>query len=177
MSRPWTQPGNIDAEILGGGRYLNRDGVYYFFDGGLWAESASGTQWLCGDDGGNLNLSGGWLYYTVGAEVRRLSAAGLRHHCEAAIDRLRQHLGEPVHERQFCAMFLLLRCTRIRGFVQFLVDLLPIEHHRDTVANFPVLLSHYGVICLRHTITTQSIHKYCAKNTVVMNMSNSVNLC
>jgi hypothetical protein len=42
----------------------------------------------------------------------------------------------------------------LSGLEQFLINLLPVEHHRDAVADLPVLQTHYGVICFRHVSIT-----------------------
>lgn len=70
---------------------------------------------------------------------RRLSAATLWHLGKAEVHCLCQFFRQPIDERQLCAMLLLLRSTRIRGFVELLVDLLPVQHHRYSVANLSVL--------------------------------------
>ena len=76
-ARPWVEPGNTDAEILGGGRFLNADGALYFSEGGIWREDdVSGTVFITADEGANLNLAGGLLYYTLGGDVRRVPASG-----------------------------------------------------------------------------------------------------
>ena len=76
-TRPWVEPGNTDAEILGGGRFLNADGALYFSEGGIWREDdVSGTVFITADEGANLNLAGGLLYYTLGGDVRRVPASG-----------------------------------------------------------------------------------------------------
>ena len=76
-ARPWVEPGNTDAEITAGGRYLLAGGVLYYSDGGIWTDRDGATSFLSTDEGRFLNLSDGWLYYTVGAgEVRRIPASG-----------------------------------------------------------------------------------------------------
>lgn len=75
--RVWIEPGNTDAEITDGGRYLLTDGGLYYSDGGLWFDADGGTRYLAPDEGENLNLSDGWLYYTVASgEVRRVPVSG-----------------------------------------------------------------------------------------------------
>ena len=75
--RPWVEPGNIDAEILGGGHFLNRGGVLYFSDGGIWVTQNGSERLLSEDEGENLNLVDGWLYYTIeSGDVRRVPASG-----------------------------------------------------------------------------------------------------
>ena len=75
--RPWVEPGNTDAEILGGGRFLNRGGALYFSEGGVWMTKNGTEKLLSADEGENLNLVDGWLYYTAGSgDVRRVSVSG-----------------------------------------------------------------------------------------------------
>ena len=75
--RPWVEPGNTDAEILGGGRFLRRGGALYFSDGGIWFEQNGTERLLCAEDGENLNLVDGWLYFTTeSGNVRRVPASG-----------------------------------------------------------------------------------------------------
>ncbi len=74
--RGWIEPGNTDAEITGGGRYLPAENGLYYSDGGIWLDTDSGTRYLSGDDARNLNLSDGRLYFTVGGSVRRIPADG-----------------------------------------------------------------------------------------------------
>ena len=75
--RPWVEPGNTDAEILGGGHFLNREGTLYFCDGGIWMTNGGSERLLSADEGENLNLVDGWLYYTTGSgDVRRVPASG-----------------------------------------------------------------------------------------------------
>lgn len=75
--RAWVEPGSASADILGGGRYLLADGALYCSDGGLWRERDGAEAFLSADDGANLNLADGWLYYTVDSgDVRRVPASG-----------------------------------------------------------------------------------------------------
>lgn len=67
--------------------------------------------------------------------ARRLTAALHRHLGEAHIHSLRQLLRQSVYESQLGAVHLLLRRARIRGLVQLLVYLLPVEHHGNAVTN------------------------------------------
>ena len=77
VSRPWVEPGNTDAEILGGGRTLWDGGTLYFIDGGLWMDDYGSTYLLSYSAEGNLNLSDGWLYYTLDSgDVWRMPAGG-----------------------------------------------------------------------------------------------------
>lgn len=75
--RDWVTPGNTDSQILGGGKTLILDGKMYYSDGGIWLDTADGTSLISTDEGENLNLVDGWLYYTVSnGDVRRVSANG-----------------------------------------------------------------------------------------------------
>jgi len=75
--RPWVAPGNTDAEILGGGHFLSRGGALYFSDGGIWVTQNGSERLLSADEGENLNLVDGWLYYTTeSGNVRRVPASG-----------------------------------------------------------------------------------------------------
>ena len=73
--RPWVEPGNTAAEILSGGRYVYDGGTLYFSDGGIWMDNGY-ASYLSGDDATNLNVSGGWLYYTVYNTVYRMPLGG-----------------------------------------------------------------------------------------------------
>ncbi|MGM9613969.1 MAG: S-layer homology domain-containing protein [Oscillospiraceae bacterium] len=76
-SRAWVTPGNTDSEILGGGKYLRTNGKLYYSDGGIWLDGPNGTSLITAEEGGNLNLVDGWLYYTTeSGDVRRVSAGG-----------------------------------------------------------------------------------------------------
>lgn len=72
----WAQPGNTDAEILGGGTMLSVDGRFYYSNDGIWLEKNSGTSYVSADSGKNLNLVDGWLYYTVSDRVLRVPMDG-----------------------------------------------------------------------------------------------------
>lgn len=77
-ARPWVEPGNSDAEILGGGRFLASGDRFYYSEGGIWlsVNGGEGTL-LTWDNGTSLNLSGGYLYYiSSNGDVRRLPAGG-----------------------------------------------------------------------------------------------------
>ena len=76
--RPWIAPGNTDAEILGGGRYLTSGDCFYYSDGGIWLSVGGGdATLLTWDNGTSLNLSGDYLYYiSVNGDVRRMPAGG-----------------------------------------------------------------------------------------------------
>ncbi len=86
---PWTEPGNSTSSLMHGGVNLNSaNGYYYFENGGLYLD---GTL-LAGVDGYDLNLSDGWLYYTVGNTVYRIPAGGgspeTVHTAEGTIDQM-----------------------------------------------------------------------------------------
>ena len=75
-AREWVEPGNSDAEITDGGRYLLTDDALYYSDGGIWRDANGTTAFLTSDKGQSLNLSGGYIYYTVEGEVRRVPTSG-----------------------------------------------------------------------------------------------------
>lgn len=72
----WTTPGNTDGEILSGGMTLTSDNGLYYTDSCIWLETDGGTTCISNDEGKNLNLVDGWLYYTRGNNVCRVSAYG-----------------------------------------------------------------------------------------------------
>lgn len=74
--RAWREPGNTSSEILGGGVYLRAGSSFYYSEMGVWVDRGGETQFLSADDAGGLNLMDGWLYYTVGSDVRRVPAEG-----------------------------------------------------------------------------------------------------
>ncbi len=72
----WTTPGNTDGEILSGGVFLTSDNGLYYTDVCIWLETDSGTTCISKDEGKNLNLVDGWLYYTLGSKVYRVPSYG-----------------------------------------------------------------------------------------------------
>lgn len=72
----WQVPGNSDLNILNGGIMLTHGEDFYFNHDGIFVESGEKVKALSADNGKNLNLSDGWLYYTVGDKVCRIPAAG-----------------------------------------------------------------------------------------------------
>ena len=72
----WTTPGNTDGEILSGGVFLTSDNGLYYTDVCIWLETDSGTTCISKDEGKNLNLVDGWLYYTLGNKVYRVPSHG-----------------------------------------------------------------------------------------------------
>lgn len=73
----WQEPGNSDLNILNGGVMLvAENGDMYFTHGGIFLQSGESVRALSPEEGRNLNLSGGMLFYTVGSEVYSMSAEG-----------------------------------------------------------------------------------------------------
>lgn len=72
----WVTPGNTDSEILSGGVILNSDNGMYYTDACIWLETDSGTTCISRDEGKNLNLADGWLYYTLENLVYRVPSHG-----------------------------------------------------------------------------------------------------
>lgn len=73
----WTEPGSSSLNIINGGVMLTLDDVFYYSENGIWRETASGSALLSEDEGRNLNLSGGWLWYTLeGGTVCRMPEQG-----------------------------------------------------------------------------------------------------
>jgi len=72
----WQEPGNTVVNILDGGTMLKDGKDFYYSDGGIWKDTASGTVYLSSDSAKNLNLQGDWLYYTVDGTVRRMPKTG-----------------------------------------------------------------------------------------------------
>lgn len=85
---PWTEPGNAVSALMAGGWTLEQGGSFYYSENGLYL---NGTL-LASVDALNLNLMDGWLYYTAGSEVYRMSAVGgaaeLVHSAAAYIDQM-----------------------------------------------------------------------------------------
>ncbi|MCD8116102.1 MAG: S-layer homology domain-containing protein [Oscillospiraceae bacterium] len=73
---PWTEPGNTVAAILGGGTTLTSGSSFYYSEDGLYLEIDGSATLLADVDAANLNLSDGYLYYTVSGTVYRMSAGG-----------------------------------------------------------------------------------------------------
>lgn len=72
----WQTPGAADVDILAGGTMLSDGDDFYYADGGIWCDSGGQTRRISSDNGANLNLADGWLYYTTWADVRRVSLTG-----------------------------------------------------------------------------------------------------
>lgn len=73
----WQEPGNSSLNILNGGVMLTCDDCFYFSENGIYRETVNAVQKLSDDDGANLNLSGGWLWYTLDdGTVRRMPQDG-----------------------------------------------------------------------------------------------------
>lgn len=69
----WQEPGNSDLNILSGGTMLTDGDAYYYVEGGIRCAVDGAERKLSDEDGRNLNLADGWLYYTTGSAVRRVS--------------------------------------------------------------------------------------------------------
>lgn len=72
----WAKPGNTDAEILGGGTMLSENGRFYYSNDGIWLEQNGSTYYITAQDGNNLNLVDGWLYFTVADRILRVPMDG-----------------------------------------------------------------------------------------------------
>lgn len=72
----WTEPGNTDINILNGGVMLTDNDDFYFNQNGIFLQRGESVIALSADDGRNLNLVQGKLYYTVGKSVYRIPASG-----------------------------------------------------------------------------------------------------
>ena len=69
----WTEPGNTVAAIMDGGRNLINGGNYYYTENGcLWLNGSKFADVYAE----NMNLAGGWLYYTTDNTVYRMSPSG-----------------------------------------------------------------------------------------------------
>ncbi len=73
---PWTEPGNTVAAILGGGTTLTSGSSFYYSEDGLYLDIDGSATLLADVDARNLNLSDGYLYYTVSGVVYRMDAGG-----------------------------------------------------------------------------------------------------
>ena len=68
--------GNTDLNILNGGLMLNRGEDFYFVQDGIFVQSGENLKALSADKGKNLNYFDGYIYYTLGAQVKRLPDEG-----------------------------------------------------------------------------------------------------
>ncbi len=73
---PWTEPGNSIAVLMDGGWTLSANGVEYFSEYGVWKDVGGSKTQLSGTPADNLNLVDGWVYFSCGTEIRRVSANG-----------------------------------------------------------------------------------------------------
>lgn len=72
----WTTPGNTDSEILAGGTMLSSENGLYYTDMCIWLKTGDNIVCVSNDEGRNLNLAAGLLYYTLGDSVYRVPASG-----------------------------------------------------------------------------------------------------
>lgn len=68
--------GNTDLNILNGGVMLTDGDDFYYTDGGIWLLTGESESRLSADEGRNLNLADGWVYYTLDNMVYRVPATG-----------------------------------------------------------------------------------------------------
>lgn len=68
--------GNSDLNIQNGGVMLHAREDFYFVHEGIFLQRGEEAIALSADTGKNLNLYGGYLYYTVGAVLLRIPAEG-----------------------------------------------------------------------------------------------------
>ena len=71
-----TEQGNTDLNILNGGVMLTFGDDFYFVQDGIFVQSGEEVRALSADTGKNLNYYNGYIYYTLGAQVKRVSVAG-----------------------------------------------------------------------------------------------------
>jgi len=68
--------GNSDLNILNGGTILTEGEDLYFNQGGIFLKRGEDVKALSPEDGRNLNLWDGMLFYTVGEQVFRMPSEG-----------------------------------------------------------------------------------------------------
>lgn len=69
--------GNTSLNILNGGVMLTGEDCFYYSEGGIYRETTGAILKLSDEDGANLNISGGWLWYTLDdGKVRRMPEDG-----------------------------------------------------------------------------------------------------
>jgi len=68
--------GNSDLNIRNGGVLLRDGGDLYFVQDGIFVQRGEAVTALSADPARNLNLWNGYIYYTVGNQLRRIPAAG-----------------------------------------------------------------------------------------------------
>lgn len=71
----WQTPGSADVDILAGGTQLSDGDAFYYVEDGIWCDVGGSARQLSSDNGANLNLYDGALYYTTSNAVRRISLA------------------------------------------------------------------------------------------------------
>ena len=75
LGSAWEQ-GNSDLNILNGGVMLDAGDDFYFVQDGIFVKRGETLRALSADSAKNLNLYDGYLYYTLGYEIRRVPADG-----------------------------------------------------------------------------------------------------
>lgn len=72
----WIEPGNSDLNILNGGVMLTIGDDFYFVDDGIFVQSGEDVRALSADRGKNLNYYDGYIYYSLGSQVKRVPTVG-----------------------------------------------------------------------------------------------------
>lgn len=70
------QTGNSDLNIQNGGVMLENGEDFYFVQDGIFVQNGEAVKALSADDAKNLNLYNGYIYYTVGQQLRRIPVQG-----------------------------------------------------------------------------------------------------
>ncbi len=70
------ETGNSDLNIQNGGVMLENGEDFYFIHDGIFLQNGEEVRALSADDAKNLNLYNGYIYYTLGQQVRRIPAQG-----------------------------------------------------------------------------------------------------
>ena len=73
---PWTAPGNDIAVLMDGGWSLTSGGVRYVSENGVWKDAGGSVTQLSSTPADSLNLVDGWIYFSCGTDIRRVSASG-----------------------------------------------------------------------------------------------------
>ena len=75
-AEPAWSAGNSDLNIRNGGVMLTDGDDLYFVQNGIFVQHGEKVTPLSADPARNLNLWNGYIYYTVGSELRRIPQNG-----------------------------------------------------------------------------------------------------